>query len=238
MQITIDGNQETHNIIRNQNGKPSFDRIISNIIDFCSYSDKNKVLLRINYTNESLKFNYGELLNIIPINVRDQITIDFQRVWQTYDNETDTESNRIVLQQNKKQIIQEKFKLSKDLLFTLHKGCVCYADRVNYANINYDGNVYKCTAKDYQKDNSLGVIDESGDIIWKDENMTKVDNLPFFDNPKCLECHYLAICGGPCLSRKQNMQKGYCFCDIDKFDLSVEQFVNEYYDSTIAKIKQ
>ena len=59
-------------------------------------------------------------------------------------------------------------------------GISCYADRINYANINYDGNVYKCTAQDYTSETALGFLDENGQIRWDKEKTQGIDKQAFF----------------------------------------------------------
>lgn len=58
-------------------------------------------------------------------------------------------------------------------------GISCYADRINYANINYDGNVYKCTAQDYTSETALGFLDENGQIRWDKEKTQGIDKQAF-----------------------------------------------------------
>lgn len=229
LQVTIDGNSRTHDKIRNHNGKPSFDKIMSHCISFCSFSKSNKIILRVNYTDDSLCIDYDQLLDIIPKNIRSQINIDFQRVWQTYDKESESHEKHSMLQQNKRNIAHAGFNVSTGGFFNLHKGCVCYADRKNYAHINYDGNVYRCTARNYTKENSLGFIDNNGNIIWKKE-IGNFSEKPFFENSKCLDCHYLALCGGPCFSEAMKFKSELCDCDLDNSDTLLEQYICDYYE--------
>ena len=44
----------------------------------------------------------------------------------------------------------------------------------------------------------MGFLDENGQIRWDKEKTQGIDKQAFFDNQVCLNCKYLAICGGPC----------------------------------------
>lgn len=69
--------------------------------------------------------------------IRPQIEILFKRVWQTYsDKEKKTPDG---LLENMAKLHQMNFKMADRFDFQFIKGCICYADRVNYANINFDG---------------------------------------------------------------------------------------------------
>lgn len=69
-QITLDGNRERHNKIRNSAGKPSYDIIIKNIIKICQKLNNASVTLRINYDDVTLKKNVEEILSEFPNFIR------------------------------------------------------------------------------------------------------------------------------------------------------------------------
>lgn len=85
LQITLDGDENNHNKTRNKNGEPSFEKIVDNCIDFCSYLSDNRLALRINYTDKIIQTDFAKVLEVIPENIRPQIDVMFKRVWQTYD---------------------------------------------------------------------------------------------------------------------------------------------------------
>lgn len=233
IQVTLDGNRELHNKTRNHNGQPSFDRIINNAINFCRSSKQNKIILRVNYTDEVIKNDLKEVFERIPTEIRPQMEISFHRVWQTIGIQKST-SNVI----NNTQYVEKLgFALSHNTSYALYNGKVCYADSRNYANINFDGNVYRCTANDYVKKDRLGYLDEEGNIIWeKQELLKKAEELTNFDNSQCSKCKNLAICGGLCFNRKMTMlTTGKYSCVKAKLDTGVEAFVKEYYYNRLKK---
>jgi uncharacterized protein len=229
-QITLDGKKATHDQIRNQRGEPSFDRIIQNCIDICHMLPNSTILLRINYTNESITEQFQDVLSVIPFDYRKQITVQFQRVWQTYSSCKQNEDIKNLLKKNESELRKNGFIVSYNHHFFIFKGHVCYADRQNYANINYNGNVYRCTARDYSSENALGYLNEKGEIIWKENRLHNIDSKPYFDNEKCLKCKYLPLCGGPCFQKALsaiNDSKNFCTKDI--VDSDIETFIIQHY---------
>jgi uncharacterized protein len=74
----------------------------------------------------------------------------------------------------------------------------CYVSRINHVEINYDGKVYKCTARGYDDKYVVGELSDDGRINWKDKIISKLYASPMFENPMCIKCGYLPICAGPC----------------------------------------
>lgn len=237
LQVTLDGDRNIHNRVRNDKGKPSFDVILKNCIYFLQINEKAFVVLRVNYTTHSIVgMNYAEILSFIPQEIRSRMKVQFQRVWQTYDKEGNDLNVKQSLKENQERLRASGFAYSSNIQYSLYKGFVCYADKRHYANINYDGQVYRCTAQDYKPENSLGCISENGDIIWKDEKFKKIDETANFDNPVCLDCKFLPLCGGPCFAKRIQMeQSGKYYCPMTKMDTDIDRFVIDSYDNIIEK---
>ena len=45
----------------------------------------------------------------------------------------------------------------------------CYADKKNTVVVNYNGDLYKCTARDFVSKNREGTLTADGDIHWNDK---------------------------------------------------------------------
>jgi uncharacterized protein len=239
-QITLDGDKKNHDKIRNQKGLSSFDRIIGNCIDLASI-DSMKILLRINYDTKSILYDYSQILNCIPKNVRSNFVIQFQRIWQTYDKECNDDNVKESLKRNFMKLRNEGFAISAEVNFNIFKGIVCYSDITNYININYDGRIYRCTANDYKPENSLGFLGEDGIIRWTKKEYKDIGKRAFFDNSVCLKCSYLAICGGPCFSKWFDFKtKGLKVCPLINHhpDIDIATFIHEYYNKCLLQIKK
>lgn len=228
IQVTLDGDEERHNSTRNMKGKPSFKTIIQNCIDYCSFSHNNTVILRINFTDEIIQTDFSQVLDIIPKEIRPQMNVQFKRVWQTYDKKKQKTPDGLM--KNKERVRSMCFNSSCYTDYAVFSGYSCYADRLNYANINFDGKVYRCTAMDYNSDNSLGYLSDEGEIVWDLDKLKYIDAKPYFDNSHCSKCKFLPICGGPCFQKRyQSLIHKTPFCSFDKADISTNDFIKEYY---------
>lgn len=207
-QITLDGKKEIHNTIRfPKHKKDSYDKIIENI---CLLADRLKpenLAMRINYTAESFSGLLG-IIDTVPKKYRRYITVLLQQVWQDKDN------NKILLsdiQETKFKFEEAGFKIDENILDC--KGYKCYADLFNQAVINYDGRVFKCTARNFEKEKEDGLLTEDGDIKWNDLLSLKMAKSTF-ENEKCMECKYLPVCFGPCSQKISTITTP---SDFDKF---------------------
>ncbi|MCL1867594.1 MAG: radical SAM protein [Paludibacter sp.] len=196
-QITLDGNRNQHNKIRFSVGKKgSFDKIIENINKLCKIPSID-ILLRINYTEDTLKNIEESVVELSP-KAREVVTVKFQQVWQ------DVYKNQISAEDCEQQFINLGFKVEQSEFNC--KGYVCYADKLQQAVINYDGKVYKCTARDFATYPADGNLLENGNIKWNNELFIKRFCKATFDNKYCNACNFLPICYGPCSQKIMELQ--------------------------------
>ena len=220
-QITLDGNEERHNKIRNHNGEPTFNKIIENIILICKYVKNSHVTLRINYDRKTLA-DIIELIPRFPKNIRKQITITFQKVFQI---ETLMEENQLL------KSVTEKFANAGYILsywaFRPNSFFTCYSDKLLHAVVNFDGNVYKCTARDYGEKIRAGYLENDGQIKWNNTLLSNMFANATFENDHCLSCKYLALCMGPCIQKcyeTKNMNVPFT-CLLEDAELKLETVV-------------
>ncbi|WP_181390662.1 radical SAM/SPASM domain-containing protein [Sphingobacterium athyrii] len=210
-QITLDGGREEHNSVRFVNDKRgSYDEIVSNIKLLCAH--QRKTTLRINYTKKNLPSvaNIAQDFLDMPIKDRDYLSITFHKVWQ--------EENTEILKDTVSSLI--KYFRGKGLNALIgglpdNLRNSCYADKNNHAVINYNGELFKCTARDFKSGNSEGFIDENGSLIWNETYYKRLDAK--FKNKPCLSCSILPICNGGCSQvALENMDKDYCVYNFDE----------------------
>lgn len=241
-QITLDGNRETHNKIRHQNGKPSFDTILQNTILLAHASKDNKIRIRVNYNTRSIQADFGKILDIIPQDLRNQYSIQFQRIWQTYEKEGNDDFVKNVLQKHYSDLKMMGYKIVLSGAYNIFRGLLCYADKTNYANINYDGKIYRCTAQDYTPKRELGYLDEHGNIIWNERKTKGINDNAFFNNKTCLACELLPLCGGPCFykwwSNFKDKELEKCPFKDTKSDVDLSTFIKKYYEDFQNKRQQ
>lgn len=183
-----------HNPTRHTaDGKPTYDLIISHIK--AALRDGMDVNNRFNYTAgnvDTLVDVLEEYKDLTP-EERKLLHFDFQQVWQDSGNAA----------------AREKALRLADLF---HRECHqiriekrynrerCRDDAENQATINYDGLVYKCTARDPTPDLAEGVLTEEGDIEWNERYHRRM--AVKYGNKACRACRIFPICHGGCSQTK------------------------------------
>lgn len=197
-QITLDGGKKAHNKVRyTHEGNDSYTKIVENVKKLLHVGIS--VVLRINYTIDNLS-TVGTIINDFRNLTADEkkfLQVDLQRVWQ------DSNSNNTILNED----LLEKYMLSfKDIGIPVSAPIMdqvwnpCYADKTNQAVINYNGDVFKCTARDFTRENRLGVLNEDGTIKWDEKKMKQREGVRL-SKDVCKQCRIAPICGGTCTQR-------------------------------------
>ncbi len=199
-QITLDGNELRHNQIRHYaDKKGSYKDIIHNINLLCSMMPEVRVCLRINYDMQTLK-NIRDIIRDLSEESRKNIVVDFQRVWQV----KCTDEMRQLLQEAKEEFKAAGFYSDFWAYRPLSFKC-CYADNYNYYAINYNGKVFKCTARDYSDKLVIGNLQPSGMIDWNEGLLGKMYKKATFEHEECEKCKMLPLCMGPCIQKNYEM---------------------------------
>ncbi len=230
-QITIDGNQSSHDStrIRKVTGKENgtYHIILNNISRICAQLEQTSVIVRINFSNETLN-GLNSLIDDLDFCDRKKVSISLHKVWQVDSNSIDKSLlfNFISYANSRRFLVN--FMILKN-----HKGCICYADRYNQAVINYDGKVYKCTARDFNDDNSEGSLCEEGFIDWRTDRL--MDRMSIRITENCKKCKLLPSCPGIC-SQNRLEKKGQTLCALDD-DFTEEDYIIHNFNYKILKTK-
>jgi uncharacterized protein len=194
-QITLDGNKKRHNKIRNNSGTESFDRIIHNVCMIINLNKKANIILRINYDNKTLNDVESVFDNFSSID-KTRLKIDFQSVWQVEPTANTIEKLKDMME--KLRIEGFEVLIPK---YNPNKFYTCYADRKSYVVINNDGNVYKCTARDYSTEHEIGKLNSDGHITYNAKEKDYYKN-SIFEREDCVKCELLPICMGGCIQNR------------------------------------
>jgi uncharacterized protein len=207
VQITLDGYKEDHDKVRYVSAKKgSYTEIIQNVR--LMVLNRFHVRLRINYTDKSIgnASKIADEFADIPQEItNDYLFFDYHRVWQ--DNKLDNTSE--ILEENlvsvrEKGLIAEGGYSANNVLDS------CYADKRNSAVINYNGDLYKCTARDFKTENRAGFINENGELIWENDYLERRMNAKFKNKP-CLSCKIMPLCNGGCSQHAmERIGEDYC----------------------------
>jgi uncharacterized protein len=210
-QITLDGDEQTHNRVRYVNEKKgSYREIVHNIKQLAIAG--LGVSVRINYTAANIAsvkqvpYDFAEL----PAEAKSRISFSFHRVWQ------DTEGDV------KEEVAAAMEAVRAAGFPAIEQSAVdaveasCYADKRQSAVINYNGDVYKCTARDFKPENRVGYLAETGEIVWEDDHLEKRMNIKFRNRP-CLSCRIQPLCNGGCSQQAiEHVGEDYCVYNGDE----------------------
>lgn len=153
-QVTFDGNKEFHNKIKKlENGKGTFNTTIKNVM--YALSKGFRFIIRFNYSSTNIN-SFDELVSIfykyadecIRYNL---IQFSYNKVWQEKSIK-EINTDNISIKYKDKNIVH-------DTSFDY-----CYADRKNSIVINYNGDIFSCTARDFKTENREGILDASGNL--------------------------------------------------------------------------
>lgn len=206
VQITLDGDRTHHNKVRyNKNGIGSYDKIILNIKDLVK--NKIPVTLRINCTHENINSLSEIASSFDDLNQLDKyyLRIDLQVVWQEVKQDCLVElMDNIIDSFYNKGILATKMSF-RDF---------CYADKRNSCLINYNGDIFKCTAIDFENTPRDGYLKDDGSIIWENDSLERRISSKFRNKP-CLSCRILPLCHGGC-SKFTLRDSEYCLYNYDE----------------------
>lgn len=219
-QITLDGGRQFHDKVRfTSAGGGSYDLIMGNIKKLAR--DAHYIVLRINYTSDNIDSIKEIIVDLEEFDddIRKYIQVDFQRVWQN--RPTITESEILSkISAFVAQLQDEKYSCAyASNIGPTHVRRSCYGDKKKHLLINYDGNVYFCTARDFKPQNSAGKLTEDGTIEWNEEKLNRFSSCKF-SRKVCHRCRIAPLCGGGCRQRAtEAADDGKCLYGYTESDL-------------------
>lgn len=229
-QITLDGNETCHDKIRKlkSSGEGTYKKILNSVDSiFKILKDKTSVIFRINMSVATVNNMEMILDDIKKFSTYSNFIVSLHKVWQVND---DTINEKKVLAFVSK---CQSLGIKCEYLALQQCFCSCYADYKNEVIINYDGFVFKCTARPFTKENSYGRLDLDGKIIWNNELLNKRLSLPL--PPKCLDCNILPSCPKYCSQKlMENETKS---CPINE-NYSVNDYIIHNFNNYLIDYKK
>ena len=191
-QITLDGNRASHNKIRKYKDYlfGSFDRIIRSLQMINELLENYQIALRINVSPQTLDGIFLLLPDIINVLNPTKSSIKIYKVWQVDEKLID------------ENIINDFVEACQSHGFVCgylnldYCTSSCYADNYSQVVINYNGLVYKCTARKFNKKNSCGYLKSDGTIVWDFSKL--INRMDVMLPERCLNCNILPVCPKPC----------------------------------------
>lgn len=199
-QITLDGDREIHNSVRfHKAGADTFTKIVKNIHLMVKVG--MTVTLRINCTHENLDSvsRIPEAFCHFTSEEKSRIRTDLHIVWQEGDHSD--------LYQRMDSIVDTFNKNDMPAAKMEFRG-FCYGDKRNSCVVNYNGDLYKCTAIDFHLTPRDGYLSEDGSLFWENDSLEK-RMASKFTNPICETCRIMPLCHGGC-SKQSMLSRNYC----------------------------
>ena len=181
-QVAFDGGREYYNRVKYTNdGKGVYDIVKKNLHYALDHGVRTTI--RCNYTLDNLE-SFLDVLNDFKMywgysNLR----FSFNKVWQEPIGQE--LKNKIKHFRN----IVSNYNFQSNIKSFNGYNSICYADFTHNYVINYNGDLFKCTARDFKRENRIGYIGDNGDIILHDT----IKNTPYFTS-QCYNCRLLPIC--------------------------------------------
>ena len=243
-QITIDGVPETHNILRPlKNGKATFGRIFKNIITLLTTDNKVKITLRINFNHINLH-EIPKLLTMFPEIYRRQLRVSFEPIFGSckFSATDNIESDEISLS------LSKYYRLAKDLGYDTILGqshietgklVYCYAERENQVDINYNGDIFKCSVDNFNRAERVGYLTDDGIFIKNLKNYNEWMNIPLFEEI-CKSCKYLPLCMGGCRKSRISNETTGSFCSLVPTNASyvLKQISYQGFDNLVINTQE
>lgn len=207
-QITLDGNAYVHNKVKKtaDSGGDTYHPTLERIRLCLRHGFRTSV--RLNFTEASLPFFLDVVSDFkdVPADERAYLTFNLQRVWQ---DASDVKSE--VLEKHVRRIenafLDRGFAVSPYTSNTVGR---CYADDDCSVTVNYDGNLFKCTARDFAEENKDGILDEAGRFLWN-ENHAKRRSVTY-GGAVCRRCRIFPLCHGGCSQQKLERYEAFDRC--------------------------
>lgn len=163
------------------------------------------VIMRINYTADNISSMSSIVDEFVDLEqqYRNLIAVDFQRVWQDIDKAADEDAVDTEVYNCIKYFHENGFKVSCAKTSN-NVQSTCYGSMRNYALVNYNGDVYQCTARDFNKANRYGWLTETGGLVYENGLKEKRESARF-SKKVCHDCRIAPVCGGGCAQKAMEL---------------------------------
>lgn len=217
VQIPFDGDSQSHNLIKQfRNGTGSYEIIKQNTRD--SVIDGFRVTVRCNYTSQNICSFLYVIKDFEDLLSYPNLRFSFHKVWQEVsDNEL-----KYKIKQLKSNLKDYCFKSNINSYFGDSVN-PCYGDYANNFVINFNGDVFKCTARDFKTEHRIGKLLENGEIAFNTYALKRVRKSSTTD---CAVCRRLPICP-ICSQVKSESTDGKCPVRISSDE--IRQNIRDYF---------
>lgn len=228
VQVPFDGGKSCHDEVKHfGNGKGSYDIVRRNII--YAILQGIRINIRCNYTFKSLMSFEEVVRDFSGYHHFPNLRFSFHKVWQ--EKETLELKERMIEFKNAVKCFQFKSNLDSHFGDSINP---CYGDYTQNIVVNYNGDVFKCTARDFKPEHRVGVLENNGTIAFCERNNQRLSRRFTKD---CAKCKRLPICP-ICSQVRSESANGGCPIQISEGDVGIN-IAKYFYDLTgIMYVKQ
>lgn len=224
LQVAFDGNESEHNktkFFKDKSG--SFAVVRDNVL--YAVEKGLPVLVRCNYTDKNIDSFKDFVTEFESVKDKENVEFKFHKVWQAKGSDNLHKSLLAV----KEAMSECDYTVSDQ---TGQKG-TCYADKKRNLVINYDGCIYKCTARNFKPEISIGKLTSGGDIVYNGR-ITKWSDVKY-KSAACRDCIIFPICGQTCTQNVME-RKGYDGCVADNSEKTIDKIIRSRLSTIISDI--
>lgn len=215
VQVAFDGGKEYYNRVKyTSDGKGVYDIVKKNL--YYALECGVRTTIRCNYTLENID-SFLDVLNDFKIYWKyPNLRFSFHKVWQ----EPLSQELKTKIKKFKSAVSNSNFHSNINSFNGYNS--TCYADYTHNFVINYNGDLFKCTARDFKRENRIGYIGYNGDLILHD----RTKNKPTFTS-ECYCCRLLPIC--TICSQQKLESKGNKCPGIDANQENISSNIKKYF---------
>lgn len=225
VQITLDGDEDTHNSRRPlKNGEPSYRVIWKNILGLMEFRKVLKVVLRVNVDKTNVNALYDVRNKILKYNMQDFIFVYPGRVFSIESCHND----EICYSSKEFAILEQEY--NGDSLengieqIPKPRYMVCSADNAHAMVIDSGGDMYKCYMHIGNKSHCIGNI--VCDKFYHEEELYMFLLSDVTKEQKCSKCKYLPLCMGGCPN--EHLHHGEC---CTTYQYTLDKYIKHYFKS-------
>ncbi len=196
-QITLDGNESTHDLRRPlTDGSSTYQTIWKNILDLKDFREDIRVALRVNVDR-----NNEDALFFVKHKIAEEGMEDFVFVYPGRVIETETCHNSGKYYSGREfAVLEQEFSCSDfELLRNYYphpKQAVCSAENGKSVVFDVNGNMYKCILDIGREERSFGNVKEDG--VCREQVLHQYLLSDITAKEECAKCKHLPVCMGGC----------------------------------------
>lgn len=185
VQIPFDGDANLHDSVKKfPNGQGSYQIVKRNARE--AAIDGFRVTIRCNATKSNTRSFQNVVKDFEDLLCLPNLRFSFHKVWQEADDD-EFKSGIIDL----KSVISHQSFTSNIYSYFGDSVNPCYGDYANNYVFNYNGDVFKCTARDFKTQNRIGHLNSDGEIDFNNSALIRIQKSL---TSECTTCRRLPFC--------------------------------------------